>query len=102
MFFSPTNIYLIPKISYQGFYKQLYNIIYISAQGVGSEDCLFVSISTTKDMMMNAVKTPGMVWIHGGGWKNGNGQLDRSGFLDNGIVAMTVQVGLKVYLYNNS
>ena len=47
-------------------------------------------------MMMNAVKTPGMVWIHGGGWKSGNGQLDRSGFLDNGIVAMTVQVSLKI------
>ena len=47
-------------------------------------------------MMMNAVKTPGMVWIHGGGWKSGNGQLDRSGFLNNGIVAMTVQVGLKL------
>ena len=47
-------------------------------------------------MMMNAVKNPGMVWMHGGGWKSGNGQLDRSGFLNNGIVAMTVQVGLKL------
>ena len=46
--------------------------------------------------MTSAVKNPGMVWIHGGGWKSGNGQLDRSGFLNNGIVAMTVQVGLKV------
>ena len=63
---------------------------------MGSEDCLFVSISTTKDLMTSAVKNPGMVWIHGGGWKSGNGQLDRSGFLNNGIVAMTVQVGLKV------
>lgn len=52
-------------------------------------------------MMTNAVKNPGMVWIHGGGWKSGNGQLDRSGFLNNGVVAMTVQVGFKLYLNIN-
>lgn len=40
---------------------------------VGSEDCLFLNVYTPKIENTNNQKLPVMVWLHGGGFVNGNG-----------------------------
>ena len=67
---------------------------YFVGSGNGKEDCLFVSIWSTKEMMVEAVKKPAMVWIHGGAWSGGDGILDRTNLLNEGVIGMTVQYRL--------
>ena len=45
-------------------------------------------------MMVDAVKKPAMIWIHGGAWSGGNGALDRTNLLNEGVIGMTVQYRL--------
>ena len=45
-------------------------------------------------MMVEAVKKPAMVWIHGGAWSGGDGILDRTNLLNEGVIGMTVQYRL--------
>jgi carboxylesterase type B len=61
-----------------------------------SEDCLFLNVQSPA----NASNLPVLVWIHGGGYGAGNGQLDFSDLLNtngNNFVAVAIQYRLGAF-----
>ena len=68
---------------------------------LGSEDCLFVTVSSPAA----AVDLPVFVWIHGGGFQNGNGKLDFSDMMqqsNNSFVVVTIQYRLNSFGFLSS
>jgi hypothetical protein len=62
-----------------------------------SEDCLFVNVYAPPPP--KGKKLPVMVWIHGGGYKHGNGRYDLSEFITkNGNSIIGVQIQYRVSL----
>ncbi|EPE10875.1 inactive carboxylesterase 4 [Ophiostoma piceae UAMH 11346] len=62
----------------------------------GNEDCLYVNVYSP-DSTSSTVKKPVLVWIHGGGYGQGNGANDLSGLIvdnNNEFVAVTIQYRL--------
>ena len=56
----------------------------------GNEDCLFLSVYAPP----NATDLPVLVWIHGGGYGQGQGNIDMSPIINanqNGFVAVAIQ-----------
>lgn len=56
----------------------------------GNEDCLFLSVYAPP----NAASLPVLVWIHGGGYGQGQGNLDMSPIInanDNKFIAVAIQ-----------
>lgn len=64
----------------------------------GSEDCLFLNV-TAPDGAPTAPPRPVMVWFHGGGFRNGAGDLYAPGRLaaEGGAVVVTVNYRLGVF-----
>ncbi|WP_158915626.1 carboxylesterase/lipase family protein [Caulobacter sp. S45] len=61
-----------------------------------SEDCLFLNVWTPAEHPAGA-SLPVMVWIHGGGWRNGHGSdpaFDGKAFVHDGVVLVTVNYRL--------
>ncbi|KAH6678129.1 carboxylesterase type B [Halenospora varia] len=70
-------------------------------QEPGSEDCLFLNVYTPQ----NASNLPVLVWIHGGGYGAGNGQVDFSAILNtnnNNFVAVSIQYRLGAFGFLSS
>jgi len=63
------------------------------------EDCLFLNVYAPPGHERK--KLPVMVWIHGGGYKNGNGRYDLSEFLTkNGNSIIGVQIQYRVGIFS--
>jgi len=67
----------------------------------GSEDCLFLNVFSPQ----NASNVPVFVWIHGGGYGEGNGGQDLSDLINtnnNGFVGVTIQYRLGAFGFLSS
>ncbi|WPH04375.1 alpha/beta-hydrolase [Acrodontium crateriforme] len=63
---------------------------------VGAEDCLYLSVQSPA----NASSLPVFVWIHGGGFQNGNGKIDFAPFIEQGqssFVVVSIQYRLNTF-----
>jgi len=62
---------------------------------VGNEDCLFLNVySPVVNTSDPSALLPVLVWIHGGGYGEGTGRQDMSGFInmnENALVAVSIQ-----------
>jgi para-nitrobenzyl esterase len=61
------------------------------------EDCLYLNVWAPKAGVGNAAKLPVMVWIYGGGWRNGRGSdpvFDGAPFARDGVIMVTVNYRL--------
>lgn len=61
----------------------------------GNEDCLFLSVYAPS----NATNLPVLVWIHGGGYGEGQGSEDMSAIIntnDDGFVAVAIQYRVSI------
>ena len=68
---------------------------------LGAEDCLFLSIFSPEC----AHNLPAFVWIHGGGFQNGNGKLDFSDMVqqsNNSLVTAVLQYRLNYFGFLSS
>jgi carboxylesterase type B len=68
---------------------------------LGAEDCLFLTVSSPA----TAVDLPVFVWIHGGGFQNGNGKLDFSYMMQQSnysFVVVTIQYRLNSFGFLSS
>nr|CAD7589626.1 unnamed protein product [Timema genevievae] len=70
-----------------------------SQTGKGEEDCLFLNVNTpqlpeTTDG--NAPSLPVMVWIHGGGFTGGSGDVGADYLIDEGVVVVSINYRLGV------
>jgi para-nitrobenzyl esterase len=60
-----------------------------------SEDCLFLNVYTTSLHSEDGEGRPVMVWIHGGGWTNGDGRgFDGAKLAQDGVVVVTINYRL--------
>ena len=62
----------------------------------GNEDCLFLSVYAPQ----NATNLPVLVWIHGGGYGEGQGNQDMSSIINtnqNSFVAVAIQYRVRIY-----
>jgi carboxylesterase type B len=68
---------------------------------VGTEDCLFLNVYTQQlPSATNNTLKPVMVWIHGGGFRNGSGNADTYGpefLLTEDIVLVTINYRLGIF-----
>jgi carboxylesterase type B len=67
----------------------------------GSEDCLFLSVAAP----VNATNLPVLVWIHGGGYENGNGKVEFTEMMqqsNNSFVTVAVQYRLNSFGFLSS
>lgn len=67
----------------------------------GNEDCLFLSVYAPP----NAASLPVLVWIHGGGYGQGQGNLDMSPIInanDNKFIAVAIQYRLGAFGFLSS
>ena len=58
---------------------------------VTDEDCLFLNVWTPKDQATNR---PVMIWIHGGGFRGGSGDINGHAFADRGAVVVSINYRL--------
>ncbi|ORY04947.1 carboxylesterase type B [Clohesyomyces aquaticus] len=68
---------------------------------INDEDCLFLNVYTPS----NASNLPVLVWIHGGGYGQGNGRQDLSAIInanDNGFVGVAIQYRLGAFGFLSS
>ena len=73
----------------------------VQADGTGSENCLFLNIAAHKNQVEGGAAV--FVWIHGGGYVNGSGDIDAGGLvaLFGGqliVVAIQYRLGLQGFL----
>lgn len=71
--------------------------------GTGDEDCLYLNINTPKAALRNNMSLPAMVWIHGGSYVTGSGNIyapfanEMVNGLKNKVVVITVNYRLNVF-----
>jgi para-nitrobenzyl esterase len=60
-----------------------------------NEDCLFLNVSTSSRRSDDGEAMPVIVWIHGGGWTQGDGRgFDGTKLTQNGVVVVTINYRL--------
>ena len=55
-----------------------------------SEDCLFINVWTPKTALVSASKLPVMVWVYGGSFTGGNGNIDGTPVAKAGAVVVSM------------
>jgi len=55
-----------------------------------SEDCLFINVWTPKTALVSASKLPVMVWVYGGSFTGGNGNIDGTPVAKAGAVVISM------------
>ncbi|KAF4630341.1 hypothetical protein G7Y89_g7806 [Cudoniella acicularis] len=72
-----------------------------TSSGLGSEDCLFISVFSPQ----NATNLPVLVWIHGGGYGTGQGNNDLSEIImtnSHGFIVVLIQYRLGAFGFLSS
>nr|CAD7399178.1 unnamed protein product [Timema poppensis] len=70
-----------------------------SQTGKGEEDCLFLNVNTPQlpeTTEGNTSSLPVMVWIHGGGFTGGSGNVGADYLIDEGVVVVSINYRLGV------
>ena len=55
-----------------------------------SEDCLFVNVWVSKEALLARKKLPVMVWVYGGSFHQGSGNIDGSSLAKQGVVVVSM------------
>lgn len=74
---------------------------YLPATSSGSEDCLFLNVQAP----VNASNLPVFVWIHGGGYGEGNGQQNLTSFINtnnDSFIGVSIQYRLGAFGFLSS
>lgn len=55
-----------------------------------SEDCLFINVWAPKTAITSGSKVPVMVWVYGGSFTSGNGNVDGTAMANRGVVVVSM------------
>jgi len=97
----PTNRTIISADTFGPYCPQAFSSFPGAPFYVGNEDCLFLNVYAPT----GASNLPVMVVIHGGGYGEGDGTQDMSGFInanDNALIVVTIQYRLGAFGFASS